>query len=232
MSVDLQYILDNGATITSSGTTGPAKTIFRTPENLRAISVKSLEAQQINKDSKILTVQRITHAGGLLAQTIPGFTIGCDITIQPFNAFSFLRDFMHYTHTSLSPGHLTMLMERHNFHDYDLSDKWILAGSDPITWEMIEKFVKQHAIFQCNWGMSEVGPVAINHIFTDLKEVEYYKDLSTGTPLGTKTYCDTKIVDDILYVAGDIVYKDGWLNTGDIVEQKNGMFYYHGRKTI
>jgi acyl-CoA synthetase (AMP-forming)/AMP-acid ligase II len=230
MQYDLQGILDNGTTITSSGTTGPAKTIYRSPENLQAISKQALDAQRITKSSRILTVQRMTHAGGLLAQTIPAFTIGCDITIQPFNAFSFLRDFMNYTHTSLSPGHLTMLMSRHNFHDYDLTGKWILAGSDPITWDMITAFVKQGATLQCNWGMSEVGPVAINHIFTNLDEIEHYKSLSTGTPLGTVSYCETDIIDGILQVKGDIVYKDGWLDTGDIVEQKGGMFYYHGRK--
>jgi len=37
-----------------------------------------------------------------------------------------------------------------DFTKTDLSQKWILGGSDIVTWDMIEAFVKQGAIVQPN----------------------------------------------------------------------------------
>ena len=44
--IDYANILNNGVEISSSGTTGPAKKVFRTPDNLKACIDVAIEAQQ------------------------------------------------------------------------------------------------------------------------------------------------------------------------------------------
>jgi len=228
-SFDFQHVLDNGVSITSSGTTGEPKTIFRTPENLRKVIDVAIDAQKITKNSRILTVTRMTHAGGLLTQSLPGYTLGCDVKIQQFNAYSFLKDFQDYTHTFLTPSHMWALMQTKDFQNADLTGKWILGGSDPVTWEMIEAFTSKGATVQPNWGMSEVGPITINSVFTNKTNLEEYKNLSKGTILGDNFYTEWKIENGILWVKGDLVYNSGWLRTGDIVECHSGIIFYLGR---
>ena len=233
MNTDFCKIINNGVSITSSGTTGEPKTIFRTPENLKACIRVALEAQQISKKSKVLTVTRMTHAGGLLAQSLPAYYAGCDLKIKPFNAFTFLKDFQDYTHTFLTPDQMRALINTKNFKECDLTGKWILGGSDPVTWDLIEQFVSRGALVQPNWGMSEVGPITINKIYRSLDEVmsDKNKDYS-GTILGDKFWTDWKIENNTLWVKGDMVYCDGWLNTKDIVENNNGDLYYLGRVQV
>lgn len=225
----LQSILDNGTSISSSGTTGTPKVIYRSPENLKKVVEVAIEAQQITKDSRILTVTRMTHAGGLLTQTLPAFVLGADFKVQQFNAYGFLRDFKDYTHTFLTPAHMTALMLTKEFANCDLSGKWILGGSDPVTWEMIEAFVNRGATVQPNWGMSEVGPLTINSVFNSTADIEKYKNKSTGTILGDTFYTEWKIEDGVLWVKGDLVYRDEWLRTGDLVELNSGALFYLGR---
>ena len=79
--VNLPKILKEGCEITSSGTTGPPKTIFRTPENLEACNKTAIETQKLTSKSRVLTVTRMTHAGGLLTQTLPAFTLGLSVLL-------------------------------------------------------------------------------------------------------------------------------------------------------
>ena len=83
-----------------------------------------------------------------------------------------------------------------------------------------------------NWGMTEIGPCAINTTFKDIKTVMKYKNRSlTGTLMGNKTYCETKIVNNTLRVKGNIsVFGDNWFDTKDIVKlNKNKEYYFQGR---
>ena len=73
--------------------------------------------------------------------------------------------------------------------------------------------------------MTEVGPIAINKTFVPGMHVE-----TTETIMGNMCYCDTKIVEDELYVKGDICIYDDWYATGDIVKKQGNDFYYVGRK--
>ena len=232
--IDFGKSLEEGVTISSSGTTGPSKEIFRSPENLKAANKVAVEAQKISVSSKILTVTRMTHAGGLLAQSLPAFSVNAEVTVlNKFNPFTFLKNFQHYTHTFLAPAQMTALMNTKGFTDCDLSGKRILGGSDPVSWEMIEAFVKRGAIVQPNWGMSEIGPITINIEFDNLEYVEYVKQrcFEGYTILGNKFYCDWKIVDHELYVKGDTCIYDDWFATGDIVALDMGnRMYYLGRR--
>jgi acyl-CoA synthetase (AMP-forming)/AMP-acid ligase II len=223
-------ILNNGTTISSSGTTGTPKQVYRSPSNLKACIDVAVSAQQLTQRSRVLTVTRMTHAGGLLTQTLPAYSIGADFKIQQFNAFTFLKDFADYTHTFLTPAHMTALMKTKGFKDCNLSGKWILGGSDPVSWEMIEAFVSKGAVVQPNWGMSEVGPITINTVFDTMDKVQEYKQrVNSQTILGDTVYCDIKIIDNVLYVKGNLCYAEGWYKTNDIVDNIDNIFIYNGR---
>ena len=231
--IDYAKILQNGVEISSSGTTGPSKTVFRTPKNLQACIDVAVDAQQLVRSSKVLTVTRMTHAGGLLTQTLPAYSIGAEFKVQKFNAFTFLKDFANYTHTFLAPAQMTALINTNGFVDYDLNGKRILGGSDPVTWEMIEAFVSKGAIVQPNWGMSEIGPITINIEFDSMEKVQHVKErcFEQYTILGDTYYCDWKINNHELYVKGPTSIYDNWFATKDIVAlDMNKRMYYKGRK--
>ena len=230
--IDYANILNNGVEISSSGTTGPAKKVFRTSDNLKACIDVAIEAQQLVRSSKVLTVTRMTHAGGLLTQTLPAYSLGAEFKVQQFNAFTFLKDFKDYTHTFLAPAQMTALMNTKGFADCDLTGKRILGGSDPVSWEMIEAFVSKGAIVQPNWGMSEIGPITINMEFDSMDKVQYVKQKAPDgyTIMGDTFYCDWKIVKHELYVKGPTSIYDDWYATGDLVSLDMGRrMYYLGR---
>ena len=233
--MNLDNILLNGVEITSSGTTGTPKKIFRTPHNLSKCNEVAIEAQKLTSKSKILTVTRMTHAGGLLAQTLPAYSIGAEINIKQFNPFTFFKDLSDYTHTFLAPGQMKALMQTKSFIDCDLTGKWILGGSDPVTWDMIEAFVSKGAIVQPNWGMSEIGPIAINTIFDDIDKVKAVKKASPEDYfiLGDTYWCDWKIVNFELVVKGDTCIQNDWLYTKDLVslDMRKRMYYHKRIKT-
>jgi acyl-CoA synthetase (AMP-forming)/AMP-acid ligase II len=224
----LLKILTNGATIKSSGTTGEQKTIFRTPENLKYIIRVALAAQEITNTSRILTVCKMEHAGGLLAQTLPGISIGAEVDIVSFNAYDFVKNIRNYTHSHLAPAHARAIMMTKGFKELDLSNIWITCGSDPVTNDIIEAFVDRGATFMANWGMSEVGPIVINSTFRSKKDLDLLRN--DYAILGNNFYVNWKIIDDVLYIEGDQVYIDGWISTGDLVKLSSDIMYYVGRK--
>ena len=85
---NLKNKLSEGVYIKSSGTTGESKTIFRTPENLRYCNKSAIDSQKITKNSRIYTVCKMEHAGGMLAQTLPALSLGADIVVEEFNLTS------------------------------------------------------------------------------------------------------------------------------------------------
>jgi hypothetical protein len=98
---------------------------------------------------------------------------------------------------------------------------------------MIEGFVSKGAIVQPNWGMSEIGPIAINIVFDNLEKIQYVKERTPKgyTILGDTYYCDWKIVDHELYVKGPTCIHDDWFATEDIVALDMGnRMYYQRRK--
>jgi acyl-CoA synthetase (AMP-forming)/AMP-acid ligase II len=213
-----------GVNIVSSGTTGEPKLVHRTPENLKACNKVAIDVQMLTSKSKVLTCTKMDHAGGLLLQTLPAYTLGCDIHITKFNAFRFLKEFQNYTHTFLVPKMCQALMKTKGFATCDLTGKVIAMGSDPIESYEIKAFIDRGAIVIANWGMSEIGPNTINKTFRRDDTIDFTQNI-----MGDTAHCDTKIVDGELYVKGDICVNDGWLATGDLVEYNDGIYWYYGR---
>jgi long-subunit acyl-CoA synthetase (AMP-forming) len=111
----------------------------------------------------------------------------------------------------------------------DLEGKIIACGSDRVPAECINRFVAKGATFIANWGMSEVGPMAINKTYTT-QDVEAY-DLPGYTIMGDTAFCDIQISEwNELMVKGDICVYDDWFATGDIIKFEKGSYWYHGRK--
>lgn len=216
--IDFNIILKEGCVISSSGTTGVPKQIYRSPENLRACIDVALKGQKINLKSSILTVTRMTHAGGLLLQTLPAYTLGCDISIEKFNAYTFLKRFKRHTHTFLPPAMCEALINTKGFKTADLSGKYVAMGSDPIPAKHIQAFIDKGATVFTNWGMSEIGPWTINKTY-------YPGDTAEDNILGDTFWCDYKIEKDQLYVKGPLCVYEDWFATKDVVKEQNGVLY-------
>ena len=222
----LENIIKEGCVLQSSGTTGEPKSIFQPPNKLKLANEVAREVQKIDSKSKILTVCTLKHAGGLLAQTLPGYEVDAEIEIEQFNPFLWVRKIKDFTHSHLTPDMARAIMKTKSFKDLNLEGKIITCGSDRVHSSIIQSFIDKGSTFIVNWGMTEVGPVAINKTFVPDMEVE-----TTETIMGNMTYCDTKIVDGELYVKGDICVYDDWFATGDIVRKEDNDFYYIGRKS-
>lgn len=229
--LNFEEILKNGITISSSGTSGASKQYFQSPSKLAASNRVAIEAQHILPKSKIYTCCKPTHAGGLLAQTLPGVSIGATVDIVKFNAYRFVSEISNYTHTHITPLHAKAIMLTKNFKNLDLSNIWVTCGADPVTWDIIEAFVERGATFMTNWGMSEVGPIAINTTFRSMRDVSMYKNNApeNSTLLGSIAWCQYKIDNGELYIKGPISIFDDWYNTKDRVTVYQGALYYLGR---
>ena len=229
--MEVQTILKKGIWLKTSGTTGDPKEIFQSPEKLKAANKVAVDSQQLTKNSKVYTVCKIEHAGGLLAQTLPALSIGAEVVIENFNPYRWIKEVQSYTHTHLTPLHCRAIMKTKNFWKSNLKGIWITCGSDPVEWDIIETFVNKGATFMTNWGMTEVGPCAINTVFSNIEQVQAAKlRRLSGTLLGNTKYIDYKIENNQLKIKGEIcVYKD-WFKTGDLVEENlSGDLYYLGR---
>jgi len=226
--MELKNILKNGTNISTSGTTGLAKDIFQSPEKIKHANKIAREVQKITSSSRVYTVCKLNHAGGLLAQTLPAVEINAEVTIEPFNAFRWVKQIHNYTHSHLTPGMALAISKTKGWKDLNLSGKIIAVGSDRVPAECINKFVGKGATFITNWGMSEIGPIAINKTFTPKDEQAY--DMPLYTLMGDTAFVETKIIRNELYVKGDICIYDDWFATGDLVKYENGCYWYYGRK--
>lgn len=220
----LKKIIKTGTALPTSGTSGTPKRIFQPPHKLAAANSVARQVQDITVNSRILTVCTLTHAGGLLAQTLPAVEVGALVDIQKFNPYSWVRQIIDYTHSHLTPDMARAVIKTRGFSSVNLTGITIMCGSDRVHSSIIQSFIDRGATFIANWGMTEVGPVAINSTFNPGDAVTITKSI-----MGNQMYCDTKIVDGELLVKGDICVYDDWYHTGDLVTYNNGVYYYLGR---
>ena len=229
---NLDHILKKGIELKSSGTTGPQKRIYQSPYKLMNANKIARECQEITSKSKIYTVCKLEHAGGLLAQTLPAYEVGASIEVEQFNAYKFCKKIQNFTHSHITPNHGKAIMLTKAFKNLRLDGIWITCGSEPVEWELIINFIKKGCKFMVNWGMTEVGPCAINTLFENIEMVEDYKKRALkGTLIGNRVYCDTEIKDNTLHVKGEIsVFGNNWFDTKDIIKKNNNNeFYIQGR---
>ena len=229
--INFKDMLENGVTIQSSGTSGEPKSYFQSPAKLAAANQIAIDAQRLTPSSRVYTCCKTTHAGGLLAQTLPALSIGAHVDIVKFSAYEFVKQITNYTHTHITPLHAKAIMLTKNFKTLDLTNLWVTCGADPVTWDIIEAFVERGATVMVNWGMSEIGPIAINTVFDSLDKVDTYKSIAPqdATILGDVHWCQYKIVDGELVVKGDISIYNDWYPTKDQVVLIDNVLFYTGR---
>ena len=127
--IQLKKHKDFGCGVVSSGTKSQmGNIIWRSPENLKACNEVAIESQEITSKSRILTVTDMHHAGGLLLQTLPAYTLDAFISVEKFNPWTFLKRVKGFTHTFLTPDQMTMVMKTKGFKDCDLTGIRILGG--------------------------------------------------------------------------------------------------------
>lgn len=228
---DILSTMTDGIIIYSSGSSGPSKPYFQPEGKIRAANKVAREVQDINSDSKIYTVMKLTHAGGLFGQTIPALEIGAYVFNEPFNAYEWVKKIKKFTHSHITPLHAQAIMMTKGFRDLNLSGITITCGAEPVSWNIIEAFVSKGCKFIVNWGMSEIGPIAINHTFDNMEEVRRIKSFCpiNATVMGSNKYCEYRIDNGELVVKGDICIYDDWYHTKDKVVEINGVLFYLGR---
>ena len=226
-----ENFLINGGNIWTSGTTGNPKEIHQPLIKIQAANEVACRVQGITNTSSVYTVCNIAHVGGLLAQTLPALSVGAPVVITPFSAYAFVREITQYTHTHLTPDHAKAVMLTKGFQNLDLTGVTITCGSSRVGWDIIEGFVQRGATFITNWGMTEVGPIAINQRFETMADVVFFKNMKVdGSFMGSTAQCGTRVIDNELQVCGDIsVYGPKWFRTGDRVSIHQGTYWYHGR---
>jgi len=230
--IDYKKILKQGITLESSGTTGTPKKIFQSPEKLAEANKVAIQAQRLTENSRVYTVCKTAHAGGLLAQTLPAVSIGAKVDVEDFNAYTWVSKINKYTHSHLTPNHARAIMLTKGFKDLDLRGIFITCGADPVSWDIIEAFVEKGCTFMSNWGMTEIGPITINSTFNSMSDVEQVKTRCPegATILGDTSYTMYRINNDsVLEVKGDICVYDDWYTTNDVVEMVDGILFYKGR---
>tara|TARA_Y100001935_G_C17301728_1_gene509680 strand:+ start:1771 stop:2457 length:687 start_codon:yes stop_codon:yes gene_type:complete len=225
--MNLTKILSEGTIIHSSGTTGPSKPIYQPVSKIKAANKIARDVQEINKKSKILTVCKLDHAGGLLAQTLPAFEIDAEVKIENFNAFRWVQIINKFTHSHLTPGMAEAVTKTKSWRDLDLSGIVITCGSDRVSHDCIQDFINKDCTFIVNWGMSEVGPIAINKIFKKGMQIDYLEGYSL---MGDTSFINTKIINNELFVKGEICVFDDWFATGDLIKKINNNYWFDKRK--
>lgn len=228
-------IVNNGVTIYSSGTSGPPKAIWQSPEKIKANNKAAIKSQNITPDSKIYTCLNLKKAGGLFAQTIPALSVGASVDLEQFDPYRYVKVADKYTHTHLTPKQAKGVMATKGFKQLDLTNKTFLIGSEPVTFDIIDAFIDKGATVICIWGMTEIGVNAIMHRIYNKLDIEFLKKIAPKktTILGNIFNCEYKIdKDNCLWVKGSNSVYNNWFNTKDTVIEDNGYLWYTGRYGI
>lgn len=230
-AVDIPTVVPDefGIMLFSSGSTGTRKQIFMPDSMILSNASNAIECQRLTDRDKILTVCSLNHTGGISAQTLPGLLCGAHIIVEPFNAFNLLRIIQEQeiTVTHLIPVMIDALIKVNS--DVKVPKlRLVVAGSDCVYQQHVEFWLDRNVPFIINYGLSEAGPIIINHEFVPGDDLSIFE---LGVLLGTSTWCDTKIVDNELLLKGSCVYTNDWFLTGDCVDLVNGWFIYRGRRS-
>lgn len=219
----------SGIVLFSSGSTGTRKEIFIPESMILKNAEQAIKCQGISSSDKILTVCSLNHTGGINAQTLAGLMVGAHVIVESFNAYSFYRilDEEKVTVTHLIPAMIDMLDKAVTKRSVK-SLRLVVAGSDCLYRHHVEYWISQEIPFMINYGMTEAGPIIINHKFEPGESLEIFQQ---GVPLGTDTWCDVKVEDGELFLRGSNVNSKDWLPTGDCVEVYKDWFIYKGRKS-
>lgn len=217
-------------TLYSSGSTGHFKKPITLSEGvIMANARNSIEAHEFTDGDRVLTVSSMNHTGGINAQTIPALIAGAHVVVvdkfEPHKFWDIIVDH-DITVTHLVPRMVDTLIKIDDRRRSSL--RLVTCGSDCVKGEHVDWWLDRGVPFMINYGMTEAGPITINHCFNPGDNLLVFV---RGVPLGTQRWCDVQIVDGELHLRGDSVIGDGWLATDDCVEEWGEWLIYRGRKS-
>lgn len=218
-----------GLYLCSSGSSGTKKLIKVSEEQIYYNALNAIDCQMIDNKDVILTICSMNHTGGLNAQSLPGLIAGSHVIVQDFNPYnlsSILKE-KNITLTHFVPIMIDSLLKIKSFDPGNL--RLVVAGSDCVKMEQVNLFLHKSIPFMINYGLTEAGPIVINHIFKKIEELEIFK---YGVPIGKKCWTEYKIQNCELMLKGNIVCNEEWLPTGDCVDKLGDWFLYKGRKSF
>ena len=187
------------------------------------------------KPWRMLLMLLMDHFGGfntLLACLSDGGTGICVSERSPLHVCQAIeRDRAHLLPTT--PTFLAMLIGSELWKTHDLSSlELITYGAEPMPSAVLARLRKilPHVQLKQTYGLSELGVLRSSSPEPD----------SLWIRVGGDGF-ETKVVDGLLYIRSESnmlgylnapspIDEDGWMNTGDLVETRNGLIRFLGRK--
>lgn len=244
----------------TSGTTGRPRGVMLSHRNLLTSVLESVVEFGTAERERMLMTFPLCHVSAA-ATTLIGHLRGATIYLmRTFDAAAWLRDVERFaiTESGLAPTMISYILDRPDIDDYELrSLRGVIYGTAVLPVPLVERFLDRFGpILYTAYGSSELaGPCTAfpKSMMTRAVKGEAHLLASCGRPA---LLCEVQVVDDDgqplgagaigeLLVKGDQVMSgywddpehtaatisDGWLRTGDLVEQdQEGFLYVVGRK--
>jgi len=228
----------------SSGTTGSPKGVLYSHDNIFYLIKSINKGFGFNKDTKHLAILPFGHTASINYNIFPClFNCSNLVIAESFSAiapkfFKILSD-EKINYTQLVPTVVYMLLKiKYELKGINLNLLlFIGCGSSILPIETQTQFQEKFGIKIGNlYGLSETGP---SHI--DDPRIDNWSPGSIGVPLDVNE-CKLSKNSELLikgknvfsgYYKNESLYnevvKNGWFNTGDLVEYKNGLYVFKDR---
>lgn len=211
----------------SGSTTGERVAKYLPATMIMANAANSIKCHNMSELDRVLTVCTLSHTGGINAQTIAALTVGAQVVIEPFNAFNFHRLVNEHkiTISHLVPVMIDALIKVDSQVEFT-NLQTVMVGSDCVTRAQVEYLLDKDVDLIINYGMTEAGPIMINHRFQPGDDLSIF---DAGVPLGTKVWGESIIIGQELHLKSGAISSGGWLSTGDCVYRHGDWYIYTGR---
>jgi long-chain acyl-CoA synthetase len=245
---------DPGSLYFSSGTTGLAKGIPQSPENLLLAASSLAQAYGFDSFDTQMGILPVYHTALATYGFWPGICVGSNfILCKKFSRGRFWQDIARFRvgFVETVPTILSMLLNPpEDVGALDLSAlRFIGSGSSPLPHELQARFEKTFSVLICNkYGLSETAPTHFNPAQRAARRTG-----SIGKPL---PICESRIFDEsgqevapgeigeIVIRGANVIkeyyrdpqataeaFKQGWFHTGDLGSvDAEGWFYIVDRK--
>jgi long-subunit acyl-CoA synthetase (AMP-forming) len=217
-----------GLYLYTSGTTGGTRRAVKLTDTMIVANAdNSIALHNMTPYDIVYTVCSMRHTGGINAQTIAALLCGAHVVVEAFNPYKFFVrcSDLGATISHLTPRMIDALIGVKNQTKTRLSV--ITCGSDCVSRHHVEYITGMNIDFILNYGLTQGGPILINHRFTAASDLSIFD--KSGVPLGTIAWCEILFIGANMYIKGPAVSGDEWLITGDCVYRHEDWYIYRGR---